>query len=1197
MSPHPRSRHRQKPPGPRGGARAVALTAVLGLSTTLLATAGLSTPRAEAAQTAAAQVFHEAEEGTRSGGAATNTDHAGHSGTGFVDNMGSRGATLRTTVRADQARPYDLGIRYANGPHPFAGAKTLSLSVNGRFVQQLSMPTTQDWDTWAMAHVTAPLQAGENTVELSVGEHDTGSVNIDLLAVRPAGERIHLLDGSGATDAWQHNDGSAPRWPVADGVMTVKDGDLRTKEAFGDHKLHVEFNIPKLPDDVTGQDRGNSGVYLQERYEIQVLDAYGLPRLSAHDAAAVYAQKAPDANAAREPGTWQTYDITYRAATYDRDGNKTANARASVWWNGTLVHDDVEITGGTGGNIPEGPSTGSLRLQDHGNPVQYRDIWIEPLHDADEVTCDGRDPGISDEFTGDRLDGCRWDRPVRQRAQDLDVADGALTLRTGYGEIYGPDDFGPSGPGDGPGNLVLQTAPSGDWTVETRMEETFSEKYQQGGLLAYLDDDTYVKLDVLTVNEPGQPVRQELELRSEVGSVVQEPRPIVATDHTGPWWLRLTKTGTTFTGAWSTDGTHWTDFPAAVTNPDLDGQGIGVYTMGWRQQQAKTASFDYLRLTRASGKAPAKPALWTVTSPDKAVEANITLDEAGALSLAARTDGKPALGSAPVGVTASGQSFLSGLTFTKRTDRKVKGKYTTTTGAYRRHTVDAAESTLWFKNAQGQRLALDVHAANDGLAYRYRLPDARGASPVRETSGFRVPNGSAAWVLPYNAYYEQKWQQRRVGGFTGDHGLDALFELGDGRYAQISETSTYDGGYAGSHLAFDAADPTRARFALPADGATTSGPLTTPWRTAALGSLGEVVTSDLVKDLSPKSRVRDTSWIEPGRVAWSWWSDSGSPRDFGRQKEFVDHAASQGWEYVLVDEGWSADWVPELVRYASERGVRVLLWTHWNGLDTQEEREAQLPLWKKWGVAGVKIDFMESDSQARMEWYEQVLKRTAELRLMVNFHGSTAPRGIQRTWPHVLTMESVRGAEWYKFGDITPEHNTILPFTRNVNGSMDYTPVTFSANGRTTSDGHELGLGVVYESGWQHLADSPQAYGSRPLASAFLSALPTVWDESVLAGGRPGELATVARRSGEEWYVGSIAAGPARPVEVPLGFLGEGPYLAEVYADAAGGGLEKRTSVVERSGSLRVDVPADGGFAVRLCKGQDRVDARSCAGS
>ncbi|RZD55839.1 hypothetical protein C0Q58_29325 [Streptomyces albidoflavus] len=322
--------------------------------------------------------LYEAEEAALTGGAGVDTEHAGYSGGGFVDNFGEQGASVAFDVTAPKAGTYDVGLRYSNGPDPAPGTKTVSLHVNGEKVRQAELASTTDWKTWRTATEKVELREGRNTVAYSYDDGDSGHVNLDMIAVHPEGARVPLFDGTGQA-AWQHPDGRTPEWPVSGGEMEIAGGDLRTKQGFQDFRAHVEFWLPELPPDVTGQDRANSGVYLQERYEVQILDSYGDTTLADDEAGAIYTKKAPDVNAATAPETWQTYDITFRAARYDASGEKTEDARITVVWNGVTVHDDVAVDGPTGGGVAEDPTAGALRLQDHGSKIRYRNVWVEPL--------------------------------------------------------------------------------------------------------------------------------------------------------------------------------------------------------------------------------------------------------------------------------------------------------------------------------------------------------------------------------------------------------------------------------------------------------------------------------------------------------------------------------------------------------------------------------------------------------------------------------------------------------------------------------------------------------------------------------------------------------------------------------------------------------------------------------------------------
>ncbi|MGP2438823.1 family 16 glycoside hydrolase [Streptomyces sp. JW3] len=329
-----------------------------------------------------AATLYEAEEATLTGTAGIHTDHTGYSGSGFVDRYATEGKAATTfDVTVPKQGTYDVGLRYSNGPNPFQGTKSLSLYANGKKLRQTRLPSTGDWDTWSTRTERLTLRAGHNKVSYLYDPGDTGHVNLDLITVHPKGARVTLFDGTAAAQAqWQHTDGRPTAWPLADEKsMEVCCGDLRTKDAYQDFALHVEFRVPELPPEVTGQDRGNSGIYLQDRYELQILDSYGDTTPAANEAGALYEKKAPDVNAATAPGTWQTYDIVFRAARFDDDGDKTADARVTVVWNGRTVHDDVALDGPTAAGRPETPAAGAIRLQDHGNTVRFRDIQVRPL--------------------------------------------------------------------------------------------------------------------------------------------------------------------------------------------------------------------------------------------------------------------------------------------------------------------------------------------------------------------------------------------------------------------------------------------------------------------------------------------------------------------------------------------------------------------------------------------------------------------------------------------------------------------------------------------------------------------------------------------------------------------------------------------------------------------------------------------------
>ncbi|MFB9251711.1 glycoside hydrolase family 97 catalytic domain-containing protein [Sphaerisporangium melleum] len=581
-----------------------------------------------------------------------------------------------------------------------------------------------------------------------------------------------------------------------------------------------------------------------------------------------------------------------------------------------------------------------------------------------------------------------------------------------------------------------------------------------------------------------------------------------------------------------------------------------------------------------------------VTGPG-AVSAWVRATDTG-VRLTVTCDGEVVLDGVPLGFSLDGVELGPHAEPAGVVERTVRDRFRARSGkAVGEHHYEHRETVCTFREA-GVEWQVILRTGPDGVAVRYALPALDGTARLTgDRTAVTLPAGSRSWVLDYQTWYETP----RFGADAADlpsgaYGFPFLTRLDAPGHLLVTE-SGIDGRFCGAHA--EVGEPGTAgertlRFAL-ADEAVevTRGPVT-PWRVFLVGTLDRLVSSLFVDELAPAAapELEEATWVRPGRAAWSWWSGFYSGAQLEEQKHFVDVAARLGWEHLLIDCGWEETWVPEIVAYASRRGVQVHLWTIWRDLNSPEDLR-RLALWRSWGVAGIKVDFMESESKDRYRWYDTILAETARLGLMVNFHGSVIPRGWARTFPQVIGYEAIRGAEYYVFFEnqaLTAAHNVVQPFTRNVAGGMDATPVAFGAANRTTSDGHELGLSVAFECGITHFADHVDAYTARPLAARFLAEVAPWWEETVLLTGDPDSHAVIARRAGDRWFLGGIATGAARTVRVPLDRLGVAPDAQVwVVGDAAPGtagvpatGLAETITTAGDARQIGVEVARDGGF-------------------
>ncbi len=546
--------------------------------------------------------------------------------------------------------------------------------------------------------------------------------------------------------------------------------------------------------------------------------------------------------------------------------------------------------------------------------------------------------------------------------------------------------------------------------------------------------------------------------------------------------------------------------------------------------------------------------------------------------------------------------------------------------------------TLTFK----QGYDLQFRAYDDGMAYRFvtRFDGELIVKSERLEFNFAAdhaiyfPREDSLITHQEREYFYQPLSKIPAEQFSS---IPALVDIANGPKVILSESDLYD--YPGFYLQGTASPALKTTFpnyvleeSMRSDRdpvvekradfiAKTTGHRSFPWRVVGVAQKdADLINSQIIWKLARPCQIKDTSWIKPGKVAWDWYNannifgvDFPAGVNTETYKYYIDFASQHGIEYIILDEGWyqlgdllklNPDMdVPGLFKYAQEKNVGIILWVVWKTLDNQ--LKPALDLFAQWGCKGIKVDFMQRDDQAIVNYYEKIAREAADRKMLVDFHGAYKPAGLRRAYPNVITREGVKGAENNKWCDlVTPDHNLTLPFIRMFAGPMDYTPgamvnaqkKNFNAVfDRPMSQGtrcHQLGMYVVFESPLQMLCDSPTQYYRDPDCMKFLGPVPSVWDDTVVLDAKVGDFVAIARRNGNDWYIGAMTDWTPREKVLDLAFLNSGKFSALIFQDGVNAAryasdYKMLEQVVSPADKLTIKLAPGGGWVARLTPVQE----------
>ena len=554
-------------------------------------------------------------------------------------------------------------------------------------------------------------------------------------------------------------------------------------------------------------------------------------------------------------------------------------------------------------------------------------------------------------------------------------------------------------------------------------------------------------------------------------------------------------------------------------------------------------------------------------------------------------------------------------------------------------TDNCNELTLTFKGDFG----LIFRAYNDGVAYRFFTSKAYEFNIDNEEANFNFKDDDQAYLPFVNDYrhkdkfntsFEATYDKLNISAIKKDSlaFMPVLIDLGNGKKAAILEADlqNYPGMYltAGSqghnlHGVF-APYPTKeevSRINYVVDEradyiAKVPGIHTFPWRVVIISTEDkQLADNDMMQRLAEPSKISDISWIKPGKVAWDWWNDWNISHvnfragiNVPTYKYYIDFAAANKLEYIIIDEGWSDDLdlnktkldIPTIVEYGKQKGVGVILWSTWYAIT--RDADALMAKYAQMGVKGFKIDFIDRDDQKVVQSLYELAEKAAKNHLLVDYHGMYKPSGLVTTWPNVINCEGVRGMENEKWGvKDHPGYDVSIPYIRMLAGPMDYTPgamrnATKEAirpiNSNPMAQGtrcHQLAMYTVFEAPLQMLSDNPTAYMREQESTDFIAAVPTTFDETVALDGKVGEFVSIARRKGTTWFVGAMSSWTPREATIDLSFLGDGTYKAITFEDGINADRDatdyvRKEVTVTSKDKIKIQMAPGGGWAGRFVK-------------